>query len=86
MSRRLRHNAAPEVAPLDEGPDRHVDLEPVETATPPRPTSRGIEKLRALGLHYNETERAILCSQSGFAIQAGADRFTPPREKHRAIR
>ncbi len=62
MSSRLRHNAAPELAPVDEGLNRHVDVEPVKAATLPRPTPRVIEKLRALGLRYNEPERAIVLS------------------------
>ncbi|KAK4073268.1 hypothetical protein Purlil1_13123 [Purpureocillium lilacinum] len=86
MSSRLRHNAAPELAPVDEGLDRHVDLEPVKAATLPRPTPRVIEKLRALGLHYNEPERAILCSRCGFALKADADRVSRHLgEKHRVL-
>ncbi len=83
---RLCHNALPEVAPADASPDRHVNIEQVETATVPRPTPRVIEKLRALGLHYNEPERAVLCSRCGFALKADADRVSRNLgEKHRVL-
>ncbi|OAQ59779.1 hypothetical protein VFPBJ_11599 [Purpureocillium lilacinum] len=77
--KRLRHNAVPEVAPADASPDRYVNLEPVEDATVPRPTPRVVEKLRALGLHYNEPERAVLCCRCGFALKADADRVSQLR-------
>ena len=85
MSGRLRQDASPEHAPVDEGGGgaggriamftgarRNYDL-----------SRRATENLRAFGPYYNEPGRAILCSRCEFALKR--PRSTPAGEKHRVL-